>query len=170
MIPRERLLKKKKDNSEVRILQKCDWKIAICNTNQTRVSLRNKQVESIYGKSSSDFQSTCKRILRYLKNTLKFSLEFNISDNCNLAAFSDADWRSDINEKKSISGYCVYLGNNLVSQSSKKQHIVARSNAEFEYKTLKLSILTIPIIWSDSVRAAAAMIANPIFHTRIKHI
>ena len=38
--------------------------------------------------------------------------------------------------KKSISGYCTYVGGNLITRRSKKQNVVSRSRAEAEYKAM----------------------------------
>ncbi|KAJ4720471.1 Retrovirus-related Pol polyprotein from transposon TNT 1-94 [Melia azedarach] len=43
----------------------------------------------------------CKRVLRYLKHTVNYGLEFNTSDNHELIGFCDADWGSDIDDRKS---------------------------------------------------------------------
>jgi hypothetical protein len=60
-----------------------------------------------------------KRILRYLKGTLDHGLHINTSSpNC-LIAYSDTDWAGFPNTRRSTSGYCVFLGNNLISGSSK---------------------------------------------------
>ena len=81
----------------------------------------------------------CKRVLRYLQGTSNYGLQFLNSGSLSLNAYSDADWGSDPDDRKSIGGYCVFLGNNLVSWSSKKQAIVSRSTAESEYRTLALA-------------------------------
>ncbi|KAH9778887.1 retrovirus-related pol polyprotein from transposon RE1 [Citrus sinensis] len=50
------------------------------------------------------------------------------------------DWGSDPDDWRSIGGYCVYLGSNLVSWSSKKQNIISRSSVESEYRALALAM------------------------------
>ena len=47
-------------------------------------------------------------------------------------AFSDADWAGSPMDRKSTTGYCLFWGGNLISWKSKKQDVVARSNAEAE--------------------------------------
>ncbi|KAJ9562193.1 hypothetical protein OSB04_007353 [Centaurea solstitialis] len=75
-----------------------------------------------------------KRILRYLKGTLSHGLHIKASAVDRLVAYSDADWAGCPNTRRSTSGFCVYLGDNLVSWSSKRQHVVSRSSAEAEYR------------------------------------
>lgn len=57
----------------------------------------------------------CKKVLRYLKGTINLGLQFYSSGPIHLECFSDADWAADRDDRKSIVGYCVYLGPNLVS-------------------------------------------------------
>ncbi|KAH9723964.1 retrovirus-related pol polyprotein from transposon RE2 [Citrus sinensis] len=47
-----------------------------------------------------------------------------------------AYWACDLDDRKSVGAYCIYLGNNLMSWSSKKQSVIARSSAESEYRAL----------------------------------
>ena len=47
-----------------------------------------------------------------------------------LTGFSDADWVRNVDNRKSTSGGCFYLGNNLVSWQSKKQNLISLSTAE----------------------------------------
>ena len=76
-----------------------------------------------------------KRILRYLKSTYSHGLIYRPSS-LTITAFSDADYAGDPDDRKSTGGYCIYLGSNLVSWSSKKQRGVSRSSTEAEYRQL----------------------------------
>ena len=62
----------------------------------------------------------CKRVLRYLKETQDYGLKFVKEGELKVTTFTDADWGSDLNDRRSTGAYCVYLGNNLISWSSKK--------------------------------------------------
>jgi hypothetical protein len=67
-----------------------------------------------------------KRILRYLKGTLDHGLQINSSSPTSLTVYSDADWAGCPDTQRSTSSYCVYLGDNVVSWSSKRQVTVSR--------------------------------------------
>ncbi|PKU83090.1 Retrovirus-related Pol polyprotein from transposon TNT 1-94 [Dendrobium catenatum] len=126
-----------------------------------------------------------KRLLRYLKGTVNYGLPIT-KTNLVLHSFSDADWAGDPISRKSTSGYCSFLGNNLISWTVKKQHTVARSSTESEYRSL--AALTADILWLKRVLAdfgippeqptdlfcdntsAIALANNPVFHARTKHI
>ncbi|XP_062182074.1 uncharacterized mitochondrial protein AtMg00810-like [Phragmites australis] len=77
-----------------------------------------------------------KRILRYVRGTLDFGLHIRRSSPVDLVVYSDADWAGCPDTRKSTSGYAVFLGDNLVSWSSKRQHTVSRSSAEVEYRVV----------------------------------
>ena len=77
--------------------------------------------------------TTLKRIIKYVKTTADFGVWYNKDTNDVLAGYSDADWAGNANDRKSTSGGCFYVGNNLVSQMSKKQNFISLSTAEAEY-------------------------------------
>ena len=127
-----------------------------------------------------------KRILRYVKGTLEVGLQIRISPSSCISIFTDADWAGCVDDRRSTSGFAVFVGPNIVSWSSKKQPIVSRSSTEAEYKALangaaeaiwvdsllkELGVIQQrpPILWCDNL-GATYLTANPLFHARTKHI
>ncbi|XP_070660445.1 uncharacterized mitochondrial protein AtMg00810-like [Malus domestica] len=127
-----------------------------------------------------------KRIIRYLQGTMNIGITFSANTVSKLTAFSDSDWAADLNTRRSITGYVVYLGHNPISWQSKKQNSVSRSSTEAEYKALAHTAADIawirnilkdlavvldapPTIYCDNM-SAIALSANPVFHSRIKHL
>lgn len=103
-----------------------------------------------------------------------------------LFGFSDADWAGCLDSRKSITGYCFFIGSSLVSWRAKKQQTVSRSSSEAEYRALSISscelqwILYIvndlrvncdrpPVIYCDN-QSAIHIAANPVFHEHTKHL
>ncbi|KAK6151891.1 hypothetical protein DH2020_014526 [Rehmannia glutinosa] len=126
-----------------------------------------------------------KRILRYLAGTLHLGLQFTPSNSLSLTAYADADWGADPDDRRSTSGFCIFMGNNLISWSSKKQPLVSRSSTEAEYRSLAYAICdliwlqslfqelkipqqTNPVVWVDN-QSAISLAKNPIHHSRTKH-
>ncbi|GJW87627.1 ribonuclease H-like domain-containing protein [Tanacetum coccineum] len=75
-----------------------------------------------------------KRVLRYVRGTLDFGLQLYASITGSLVAYTNADWAGCPTTRRFTSGYCVFLGDNLLSWSAKRQHSLSRSSVEAEYK------------------------------------
>nr|GFC39005.1 ribonuclease H-like domain-containing protein [Tanacetum cinerariifolium] len=75
-----------------------------------------------------------KRILRYVRGTVDFGLQLYASATTSLVGYTDADWAGCPSTRRSTSGYCVFLGDNLLFWSSKRQHTISRSGTEAEYR------------------------------------
>ncbi|XP_024023217.1 uncharacterized protein LOC112092135 [Morus notabilis] len=50
-----------------------------------------------------------------------------------IEVYTDADWAGSSTDRRSTSGYCTFVGGNLVTWRNKKQNVVARSSAEAEW-------------------------------------
>ncbi|XP_031268154.1 secreted RxLR effector protein 161-like [Pistacia vera] len=122
----------------------------------------------------------CKRVLRCIKGTLNFGLQLKPASSLHAKCYADVDWGSNVEDRRSTSGYCVYLGPNLIQWSSSKQKVIALSSTEVEYRalaqtatraawlqimftTLGISLYSTPVIWCDNV-SASELASNPIFH------
>jgi len=127
-----------------------------------------------------------KRILRYIKGTIDHGLHLKKSSTTTLTAYTDADWAGCPNTRRSTSGFCVYLGDNLISWSSKRQATVSRSSAEAEYRgvanvvaetswirnlllELHCPLTKATIVYCDNI-SAVYLSTNPIQHHRTKHV
>ena len=130
------------------------------------------------------------KVLRYLKGTQYFTLNYRRADLVQLTCYADADWGNNALDRKSQTGYLNYLHENSspISWSSRKQNLVATSTCNAEY--VALSEATCEVIWlqklltfiklpnmtyqpaqmySDNT-GAIALCYNPCHHRRSKHI
>ena len=134
------------------------------------------------------------RVYRYLKNTMNIRLTYRGTPpgardgiSSNLIGYVDADWASDPNDRRSITGYVFTLAGTAISWSSKRQHSVALSSTEAEY--MAATHATKEAIWLHGLlvelgrisagysipllidnQSAIALIKNPEHHERTKHI
>nr|GFB18898.1 retrovirus-related Pol polyprotein from transposon TNT 1-94 [Tanacetum cinerariifolium] len=97
-----------------------------------------------------------KRIFRYLRGTVNTGLWYTKDSGFELTRFSDVDYVGCKDTFKSTSGGAQFLGEKLVSWSSKKQDCTALSTAEAEYVSLSA--------------CSIAISCNPVQHSRTKHI
>ncbi|PON33819.1 hypothetical protein PanWU01x14_349640, partial [Parasponia andersonii] len=83
-------------------------------------------------------------------------------------------------DKRSTSGFCIYLGLNLVSWHSKKQRTISRSSTKAEYGSLVSWIQAllserhignskVPTIWYDNL-STVFLSANLVQHAKTNHI
>ncbi|XP_019168356.1 PREDICTED: uncharacterized protein LOC109164057 [Ipomoea nil] len=137
-------------------------------------------------KPTKDHWAALKRVLRYIHGTQNLGLRLTTTSSPVVHVFSDFDWAGCSLDRKSTTGYAVFLGPNLVSWVSRKQRTVARSSTEAEYKAiidaaaevtwvqsllceLGLHPPTVPVLWCDNL-GATYLCANPVFHARTKHV
>lgn len=85
-----------------------------------------------------------KQILLYILGTPTRSLFFSIDFSMTLTTYSDANWASCLNTRRSTTGCYVYLGQALISWKCKKQDKVFKSSTKSEYSTMSSACLKIP--------------------------
>ncbi|RVX03304.1 Retrovirus-related Pol polyprotein from transposon RE1 [Vitis vinifera] len=83
---------------------------------------------------SEDHMDAVIRILRYLKSSPRKGLLFSKNGHLRINGYTDADWAGNISDKRSNSGYFMFVGGNLVTWRSKKQKVVALSSAEAKFR------------------------------------
>ncbi|GJZ17751.1 ribonuclease H-like domain-containing protein [Tanacetum coccineum] len=75
-------------------------------------------------------------VLRYLKSSHGTGISFKHGTYLNLCAYVDSDWAKCKITRKSLIGYGIYMGSNLVSCKSKKQSVLAKSSAKAKYRAM----------------------------------
>ena len=126
------------------------------------------------------------RILKYLKGIPGQGLFFSTNSDLHLKGYCDVDWARCPDTRRSIAGFCEFLGDSLIAQKSKKQHTVSRSSAKSKYRSMVaivsefvwlkglLKDLSInhdhPILLYYDSKATIHIATNPIYHERTKHI
>ena len=143
----------------------------------------NRVSQSMHAPIEQNFQAL-KRILRYLKGSLRRGLLFT-KGNLELSVYSDSDWANDKDDRRSTTGYLLFLGPNLISWCTKKQTRVSRSSTEAEYRAMAAGVaeamwlhhitdaLGLPPfrtkIYCDN-ESTICVTKNPVLHDRMKHV
>jgi histone deacetylase 1/2 len=103
------------------------------------ISFAVNKVSQFMHNPTSTHWGAVKRILRYLRGTLHHGLNLSSDSPLDIHAYCDADWAGCPDDRRSTTGFCIFLANNLVSWSAKKQPTVSRSSTEAEYRSLALT-------------------------------
>ena len=120
-----------------------------------------------------------------MNGTSNHGIWYSFDTNPSLVGFSDADWAGNCDDRKSTSGGCFFLGNNLVSWFCKKQNSISLSTAEAEY--IAAGSACTQLMWMKQMLAdygleqgtltlfcdnmsAIYISKNPVQHSRTKHI
>ncbi|GKC63292.1 ribonuclease H-like domain-containing protein [Tanacetum coccineum] len=127
-----------------------------------------------------------KHILRYVRGTIDHGLQLHVLSTSQLTAYTDTDWAGCPVTRRSTSGYCVFLGDNLLSWSAKRHVTLSRSSAEGGYRgvanvvvetawlrnlllELHAPLSTATLVYCDNV-SVVYLSTNHVQHHRTKHI
>jgi hypothetical protein len=118
--------------------------------------------------------------------TADYGLFYVASIELQVHGYIDVDWVGSISDRRSTSGFMFSFGNVVVTQSSKKQPIVALSSTEAEYKSVEMAACEVAwlrkllgdlglhvdrqvVIYCDNFNSIQ-LVRNLVFHARTKHI
>nr|XP_016477798.1 PREDICTED: uncharacterized mitochondrial protein AtMg00810-like [Nicotiana tabacum] len=126
------------------------------------------------------------RVVKYVKDSPGHGLLMSNKTSGKVTVFCDADWASCSMTRKSVTGYCIKLGDSIISWKSKKQSTVSRSSAEAEYGSMATAVaelvwvhglleelglkVVLPMELHCDNKAALQIASNPMYHERTKHI
>ncbi|KAL7129296.1 hypothetical protein ABFS83_13G056600 [Erythranthe nasuta] len=127
-----------------------------------------------------------KRILRYIAGTMDYGIWYSKVPNFRLYGFTDSDWASSLDDRRSILANVFTLGSGAVTWSSKKQATAALSSSEAEY--MAVTSAACQVVWLRRIlaelqqeqegateifcdnKSTISMTKNPSFQSRTKHI
>lgn len=110
------------------------------------ISFAVNNVSRFNTKHCAEHWIAVQRIMRYLKLTSRYSLRF-VNNDDDLLAYSDADYASDIDKRRSCSGFILKYAGAAITWHSKRQEVVALSSTEAEY--IALSTAAKEVLWVE---------------------
>ncbi|GKA84287.1 hypothetical protein Tco_0805882, partial [Tanacetum coccineum] len=166
---------------DILVIGNCEAEIS-----STKLALDQSSPSRIWDSLNMSWVQKFAEHLRYLKGSVGKGLFYQVQPHLHITGFSDANWVDCLMTRKSLTGYCIFLGHSLVSWKRKKQPIVSRSSIEAEYRAMAvtsceilwlsflLKDLHIPVKPSITLfydnKSAQQLVANPCFHERSKHL
>lgn len=110
-----------------------------CTLTRPEIAYSVNQLYQHLHSPTSTHWTALKRVLRYLKGSVDFGL-FYSQGPLTLQAYCDSDWAGDPDDRRSTTGYGIFLGPCLISWCAKKQPVMARSSTEAEYPAMAMAI------------------------------
>lgn len=146
------------------------------------VNLVSRYMEKPY----EEHMLAAKRILRYVKGTTEYGIQYKCGEERVLIGFVDSDYAGDVDDRKSTSGYVFMLSGGVVSWASKKQSIVTLSTTEAEFVAAAYGAcqgvwlrnilgeigaiqVECTVLYCDN-SSTIKLSKNPMMHRRSKHI
>jgi hypothetical protein len=170
---------------DINQFQRLVGKLIYLTVTRPNISYSVSQISKFMHSPRTPHLEAINRILKYLKGTPGKGIFMKCNNSNEVCGYSDADWAESF-DRKSTTGFCTFVGGNLVTWKSKKQNVVARSSAEAEYRAMASSAseltwikqilsdfgiqVQIPMKMFCDNQSARHITSNPVFHERTKHI
>jgi Reverse transcriptase (RNA-dependent DNA polymerase) len=172
---------------DVNRFQRIVGKLIYLTITRPDISYVVSYVSQFMQKPMKDHLELINQILRYLKFAPGRGIFMQNHGHVNIVGYSNVDRAGSPLDRKSTTGFCMFVGGNAVTWKSKKQSVVARSSAEAEYRAMAVAASEITwlrillkelghdpndkptTIFCDN-QAAIHIATNPVYHERTKHI
>ena len=134
----------------------------------------------------SNHMTAAKRILRYVKGTINFGLQYKSDEESDLIGYCDSDYAGDLDDRKSTSGLIFFLRTNPIVWNFSKQKVIALSSCKAEYISSTMAVcqgIWISLFMHElsgskekcfdlciDNKSAIEISRNPVHHGRTKHI
>ncbi|KAL0331756.1 UNVERIFIED_CONTAM: Retrovirus-related Pol polyprotein from transposon RE2 [Sesamum angustifolium] len=138
------------------------------------------------GFTRPDVSHAAQQLSQYLQHPCQFHWDAVVHLVKYLKGCSNTDWAGCLDTRRSLTGFCIFLGHAPISWKTKKQATVSKSTAEAEYRSLASTVCELtwidyllqdlgislkkPITLFCDNKAAVHITANPVFHERTKHL
>jgi len=185
-VPREGEIEDSKPFHDPKLYRKLVGKLIYLTITRPDVCFAVNQVSQHMQVPKEHHWRMVERILMYLNGTTGLGVWMGCNKSTEVVGYCDADWAGDRADRRSTTGYCTFIGGNLVTWKSKKQKVVSCSSAEAEYRAMLK--LTNELVWIKGIlkhleiiqatpmtmhcdnQAAIHIASNSVFHERTKHI
>jgi len=185
-IPREGEIEDSKPFNDPKLYRKLVGKLIYLTITRPDICFAVNQVSQHMQVPKEHHWRMVDRILSYLNGSPGQGVWLGCNGSTEVVGYCDADWAGDRADRRSTTGYCTFIGGNLVTWKSKKQKVVSCSSAEAEYRAMLK--LTNELVWIKGIlkhlsieqstpmtmhcdnQAAIHIATNSVFHERTKHI
>ncbi|WZZ27561.1 hypothetical protein YC2023_010962 [Brassica napus] len=185
-VPREGEIEDSKPYQDPKLYRKLVGKLIYLTITRPDIFFAVNQVSQHMQVPKEHHWRMVERILMYLNGSPDQGVWMGCNGSTEVVGYCDADWAGDRADRRSTTGYCTFIGGNLVTWKSKKQKVVSCSSAEAEYRAMLK--LTNELVWIKGIlkhlgidqatpmtmhcdnQAAIHIASNSVFHERTKHI
>ncbi|KAL0744686.1 hypothetical protein Bca101_100787 [Brassica carinata] len=185
-VPREGEIEDSKPYQDPKLYRKLVGKLIYLTITRPDICFAVNQVSQHMQLPKEHHWHMVERLLMYLNGSPDQGVWMGCNGSTEVVGYCDADWAGDRADRRSTTGYCTFIGGNLVTWKSKKQKVVSCSSAEAEYRAMLK--LTNELVWIKGIlkhleidqatpmtmhcdnQAAIHIASNSVFHERTKHI
>ncbi|WZZ70878.1 hypothetical protein YC2023_082248 [Brassica napus] len=185
-VPREGGIEDSKPFHDPKLYRKLVGKLIYLTITRPDICFAVNQVSQHMQLPKEHHWHMVERLLMYLNGSPDQGVWMGCNGSTEVVGYCDADWAGDRADRRSTTGYCTFIGGNLVTWKSKKQKVVSCSSAEAEYRAMLK--LTNELVWIKGIlkhleidqaapmtmhcdnQAAIHIASNSVFHERTKHI
>ncbi|KAL0744719.1 hypothetical protein Bca101_101224 [Brassica carinata] len=185
-VPREGEIEDSKPFHDPKLYRKLVGKLIYLTITRPDICFAVNQVSQHMQLPKEHHWHMVERLLMYLNGSPDQGVWMGCNGSTEVVGYCDADWAGDRVDRRSTTGYCTFIGGNLVTWKSKKQKVISCSSAEGEYRAMLK--LTNELVWIKGIlkhleidqatpmtmhcdnQAAIHIASNSVFHERTKHI